>query len=62
MTHSFIFSCLVLNLVNLLFKTSHCWKWPASCHIFVKWPVSKNHQLDRTGLGHSGLLALVNFT
>ena len=30
---------LVPNLVNLLFYTSFCLKWPASWHVFVKWTV-----------------------
>jgi len=32
-----------------MFRTSFFWKWPASCHIFVKWPVGQQ-QLDRAAL------------
>jgi len=41
MTHSLVFPFLVLTVLNLLFYTSFCWKWPASCHVFVKWPVGQ---------------------
>jgi len=39
----------ILNTVNLMFYTSFCWKWPASCHVFVKWPVGQK-QLDHAAL------------
>ena len=29
----------LVNLENPLFYLSSYWKWPASCNIFVKWPV-----------------------
>jgi len=38
-----------LNLLNLLFYASFYWKWPASCHVYVKWPVGQK-QLDHSGL------------
>jgi len=31
----------ILSLVNLLFHTSFCWKWPVNCDVFVKWPGSQ---------------------
>jgi len=37
----FPFSDLNLNVVNLLFNVPFYWKWPASSHIFVKWPVGQ---------------------
>jgi len=49
MTHSGIFPFLVLNVVNLLFYTSFYWKWPASCDVFVKWPIGEKW------LAHAGL-------
>jgi len=39
MTHLRIFHFLVLNVASLLFYTLFSWKWPVSCHVFVKWPV-----------------------
>jgi len=49
-----IFPFLVLNMVDLLFYTSFYWKWPASCHVLVKWTVVVGEkQLARTGLSYS---------
>jgi len=41
MMPSLIFPFIVLNVGNLLFYASIYWKWPASCHIVVKWPVGQ---------------------
>ena len=49
MTHSLIFPFLVLTVANLLFYASFYWKWPASCHVFVKWPAGQK-QLDHAVL------------
>ena len=49
MTHSLIFCFLVLNLINLLFYTSFCCKWPERSHVFVRWPVGQKQ------LGHAGI-------
>jgi len=49
MPHSLILTFLVLNVANLLFYTPFYWKWPASFHVFVKWPPGQK-QLDNTAL------------
>ena len=41
MTLLLIFPFLVLNFASLLFYTTFYWKWPASCHVVVKWPVGQ---------------------
>jgi len=35
------FPFLVSNFGILLFYTSYWWNWPASCHVFEKWPVGQ---------------------
>jgi len=35
------FPLSILNLVNLLFHALFCWKWPESCHVFVRWPIGQ---------------------
>jgi len=56
---SLITPFLVLNVVNMLFHTSFYWKWPATCHVFVKWPVGEKW-LDHAGpeLSHCPLFNL----
>jgi len=55
MTHSLIIPILVLNVVNLVFYTSFYWKWPASCHVFVKWSEGRK-QLDHAVISHQTTL------
>jgi len=49
MTHSHIF--LYSFKCYVLFYASFYWKWPATCHIFVKWPVG-HKLLDHAVLNH----------
>jgi len=51
MKHSLIFPFSLSNLVKL-FHASFYRKWPASCHVFVKWPVGQK-KLDHTELNAS---------
>ena len=44
---------LSISLVNLMFYTTFCWKWTASCHVFVKWPVGQK-SLDHAVVNDSG--------
>jgi len=52
MTRSRIFFFLFFDIVNLLFYTLYYWKWLASCHVFVKWPVGIK-QLAHARLSYS---------
>jgi len=46
------FPLSILNLVNPLFHASFCWKWPESCHVFVRWPVGSGDSRVKEVGGH----------
>ena len=60
MTHSLKFFFLVLNLVNPAVLCIILSTWPASCHVFVKWPVGQK-QLDHA-MGYTFSLISCNVT